>query len=73
LRRARQAPAISLELPAPIRLLGLPALTEEHWEQVRSLLPPQKPATGRPASEHRLMLEAMLWVACTASRLSGVA
>jgi hypothetical protein len=67
LRRASQAPAISLDLPPPIRLLGLPALTEEHWEQVLPLLPPQKPATGRPASDHRLMLEAMLWVARTAS------
>ena len=28
LRRARQAPAISLDPPAPVRVLGLPALTE---------------------------------------------
>jgi transposase len=34
---------------------------------VRLLLPPQKPVTGRPASDHRLIVEAMLWVARTAS------
>lgn len=67
LRRARQAPAISVTLPPPIRLLGLPALTDERWEQLRPLLPPQKPVTGRPASDHRLIMEAMLWVARTAS------
>ncbi len=67
LRRARQAPAISVELPPPIRLLELPALSDELWEQVRPLLPPQKPVTGRPANDHRLMVEAMLWVARTAS------
>lgn len=67
LRRVRQAPAISGDLPTPIRLLGLPALTDELWEQLRPLLPPQKPVTGRPASDHRLIVEAMLWVARTAS------
>jgi len=66
LRRARQAPAVSLDPPPPLRLLGVPALTNEHWEQVRPLLPLQKP-TGRPAVDHRLMLEAMLWVVRTGS------
>ena len=62
LRRARQAPALSADPPAPLRLLGVPALTDAHWEQVRPLLPPQKPQTGRPAVDHRLMVEGMLWV-----------
>ena len=53
--------------PVPLRLLGVPALTDEHWEQLRPLLPPQKPATGRPATDHRLILEGMLWVARTGS------
>jgi hypothetical protein len=67
LRRARQAPAVSADSPAPLRLLGVPALTDEHWEQVRPLLPPQKPQTGRPAVDHRLVLEGMLWVVRTGS------
>ncbi len=67
LRRARQAPALSVELPPAIRLLGLPALTDDLWEQVHPLLPPQKPVTGRPATDHRLIVEAMLWVARTGS------
>ena len=62
LRRARQAPAVSADPPAPLRLEGLPALTDEHWEQVRPLLPPQKPQTGRPAVDQRLMVEGILWV-----------
>jgi transposase len=48
-------------------LEGLPALTDEHWAQLRSLLPPQKPQTGRPATDHRLIVEAMLWVASSGS------
>jgi Putative transposase of IS4/5 family (DUF4096) len=67
LRRARQAPAVSADLPAPLPLLGVPALTDEHWEQIRPLLPPQKPQTGRPAIDHRLMVEGMLWVVRTGS------
>ncbi len=67
LRRARQAPAVSADPPAPLPLLGVPALTDEHWEQVRPLLPPQKPQTGRPALDHRLMVEGMLWVVRTGS------
>jgi transposase len=30
-------------------------------------LPPQKPQTGRPAIDHRLMVEGMLWVVRTGS------
>ncbi|HEY6407255.1 MAG TPA: transposase [Ktedonobacteraceae bacterium] len=66
-RRARQAPAVSANPPAPLPLLGVPALTDEHWEQLRPLLPPQKPATGRPATDHRLIVEGILWVARTGS------
>ena len=67
LRRARQAPAVSAEPPTPLRLLGVPALTDEHWEQLGPLLPPQKPQTGRPAVDHRRIVEGMLWVARTGS------
>ncbi len=67
LRRARQAPAVSADPPAPLPLPGIPALTDEHWEQLRPLLPPQKPQTGRPAVDHRLIVEGMLWVVRTGS------
>ena len=67
LRRARQAPAISLEPPAPLQVLGLPALTDARWEQLCPLLPPQKPQTGRPAIDHRLVVEGLLWVMRTGS------
>ena len=36
-------------------------------EQVRPLLPLQKPLTGRPAIDHRLIVEGMLWVVRTGS------
>lgn len=67
LRRARQAPTVSADPPTPLHLLGVPALTDEHWERVRPLLPPQKPQTGRPAVDHRLVVEGMLWVVRTGS------
>jgi transposase len=39
-------------------------LTDSQWKRLRPLLPPQKPptGTGRPAKEHRTVLEGMLWV-----------
>jgi hypothetical protein len=66
-RRARQAPLISSQVPEPIRLPGLPALTDARWERLRPLLPAQKPRTGRPATDHRLVVEGMLWVVRTGS------
>ncbi len=38
------------------------ALTEEQWERLAPLLPPQRPRTGRPANDHRAVLNAILWV-----------
>jgi transposase len=38
-------------------------LTEEQWTKVAPLLPPQKPERGRPAKDHRTVLNAIfLWV-----------
>lgn len=37
-------------------------LTNEQWERLKPLLPPQKPHTGRPASDHRSMVNGILWV-----------
>lgn len=66
-RRARQAPLIASLVAEPIRLPGLPALTNAQWEQLRPLLPAQKPPTGQPATDHRLVVEGMLWVGRTGS------
>lgn len=37
-------------------------LTNEQWERIEPLLPPQKPKTGRPAQEHRMILNGILWI-----------
>jgi len=37
-------------------------LTDEQWARLAPLLPPQKPATGRPANDHRTILNGILWV-----------
>ena len=36
-------------------------LSDEQWARLAPLLPPQKPKTGRPARDHRQMVNAMLW------------
>ena len=42
-------------------------LTDAQWERLRPLLPPQKPRTGRPAKDHRTVLDGILWVLRTGS------
>jgi transposase len=37
-------------------------LTNEQWEQLKPLLPPQKPRTGRPAHDHRTIVNGILWI-----------
>jgi transposase len=37
-------------------------ISDAQWERLRPLLPPQKPRTGRPAKDHRQVLEGILWV-----------
>jgi transposase len=37
-------------------------LTDEQWERLRPLLPPQKPITGRPSKDHRTILNGILWI-----------
>jgi transposase len=37
-------------------------LTNAQWERLQPLLPPQKPKTGRPAVDHRRLLNGMLWI-----------
>jgi transposase len=37
-------------------------LTDKQWERLEPLLPLQKPRTGRPAADHRRILNGILWV-----------
>ena len=37
-------------------------LTDQQWQQLQPLLPPQKPTTGRPAKDHRTIINGILWV-----------
>jgi transposase len=37
-------------------------LTNTQWERFHPLLPPQKPPTGRPAADHRRILNGILWI-----------
>lgn len=37
-------------------------LTDAQWERLAPLLPPQKPKTGRPALDHRRVVNGILWV-----------
>jgi transposase len=37
-------------------------LTDDQWERLAPLLPPQRPATGRPAKDHRTILNGILWI-----------
>jgi transposase len=37
-------------------------MTDAQWEELAPLLPPQRPRTGRPARDHRVVLSAILWV-----------
>jgi transposase len=38
------------------------ALPHTPWERLQPLLPPQQPKTGRPAVDHRRLLNGMLWI-----------
>ncbi len=37
-------------------------LTDEQWERLQPLLPPQKPKTGRPNNDHRRIINGILWI-----------
>jgi len=40
-------------------------LTDARWERLQPLLPPQQPRTSRPARDHRLVLDGILWIVRT--------
>ena len=42
-------------------------LTDAQWERLRPLLPPQKPHPGRPAQDHRTVINGILWILRTGS------
>jgi transposase len=42
-------------------------MTDARWERLRPLLPPQKPRTGRPAKDHRTVINGILWILRTGS------
>lgn len=60
IRRARQAPRECPPGPDPLRVPSLPEVTPALWAQISPLLPRSR--RGRPASDHRLMVEGILWV-----------
>jgi transposase len=37
-------------------------VTDHQWEKLQPLLPPQKPRTGRPAEDHRRIINGILWI-----------
>jgi transposase len=37
-------------------------LTDAQWELIQPLLPLHPPHTGRPALDHRLIVNAILWL-----------
>jgi transposase len=39
-------------------------LTDRQWEQLASLRPPERPATGQPSRDHRTLLDGILWRLC---------
>jgi transposase len=61
-RRARRQAAHDGDPPVRVLPAGAPELTEERWQRVRPLLPPQRPPAGRPNADHRTVLGGMLWV-----------
>lgn len=66
-RRARQAPAGSRTPQMQMLQTTALELTDEQWDRIAPLLPPQKPAIGRPMLDHRQIVGGVLWVAGTAA------
>lgn len=42
--------------------MGRGDLTDEQWQRLQPLLPPHKPKTGRPNSDHRKVINGILWI-----------
>lgn len=67
-RRARRHPQVADRVPA-VQVLPCHQfeLDDAQWARIAPLLPPQKPRTGRPNHDHRLILAGMLWIVQTGS------
>jgi transposase len=37
-------------------------MSDEQWQQVEPLLPPQKPKTGRSNLDHRMVINGIIWI-----------
>lgn len=37
-------------------------LTQQQWNRLQPLLPPEKPHTGCPSKDHRTVINGMLWI-----------
>jgi transposase len=37
-------------------------MNDQQWNQIKPLLPPQKPHTGCPAKDHRTIINGILWI-----------
>ncbi len=70
-RAAKRAARRALKGAGPPRVAAIAPeearLTDEQWELVRPLLPPQRGSIGRPPNDHRAVLGGILWVARTGS------
>ena len=70
-RAAKRAARGALSRERPLETTAMPTeearLTDEQWERVRPLLPPQRGRIGRPYNDHRVVLGGVLWVARTGS------
>ncbi len=42
--------------------MGRGDLSNEQWARLQPFLPPQKPHTGRPAVDHRRIINGILWI-----------
>jgi len=60
-RAVRQEKGDSVRVVPPLPLAHR-ALSDAEWERIQPLLPPQKPATGRPRHDHRTVLNGILAV-----------
>jgi Putative transposase of IS4/5 family (DUF4096) len=68
---AKRAARRALGTQEPLEAAPIPSeeatLTDEQWELVRPLLPPQRGSRGRPPLDHRAVLGGILWVSRTGS------
>ncbi len=46
-------------------------LTAAQWKRIVPLLPPQKPAVGRPNKDHQKIINGILWVLLSGCSLAG--